>query len=130
MVKTKLGLSKLNGIGLFADENIQKGTIVWKNNPELSFVKFSQEEWKRRERELNEECFRQIKKYSYKYKKDENYYIDLDNTRFINHSRNPNLAEDEFCNDVAIKDIEKGEEILMDYTSFYDPDYLKDEKYL
>ncbi|MBU2109570.1 SET domain-containing protein [Patescibacteria group bacterium] len=130
VVKTKLGLSKLNGIGLFADQDITKGTTVWKNNPELSFIKFSQEEWKRRERELSEECFKQIKNYGYKYKKDGNYYLDIDNTRFINHSRNPNLVEDESKNDIAIKDIKKGEEILMDYTSFFDKDYLKDADYL
>lgn len=51
IVKTKLGLSNINEIGLFADEDIPRGTIIWKNNPELSFVKFSQEEWNRRERE-------------------------------------------------------------------------------
>lgn len=134
MVKTKLGLSNINGIGLFADEDVSRGTIIWKNNPELSFVKFSQYEWNRRERELSEECLKQIKKYGYKYKKDykkdENYYIDLDNTRFVNHSRNPNIAEDGIGNDIAVKDIKKGEEILIDYTTFYDTDFFEDKSFL
>jgi len=118
MVKTKLKSSDLNGIGLFADEDIPKNTIVWKNNSELSFIKFSEKEWKGLEKELSEESFGQIKNYGYKYKKDGNYYLDLDDTRFINHSKNPNVAEDDFDNDIAIKDIKKGEEILMDYTIF------------
>ncbi len=41
LVKTKLGLSKIHGIGLFADENIKKGTIIWKFTPDfdLKFTK-------------------------------------------------------------------------------------------
>ena len=33
LVKTKIGPSKIAGIGLFADEFIAKGTPVWKFEP-------------------------------------------------------------------------------------------------
>jgi len=33
LVKTKLKSSKIDGIGLFANEFIKKGTIIWKYHP-------------------------------------------------------------------------------------------------
>ena len=33
LVKTKIGTSKIHGIGLFADQDISKGTIVWSFDP-------------------------------------------------------------------------------------------------
>lgn len=35
LIKTKIGPSKINGIGLFADEFIPKGTSVWRFMPSL-----------------------------------------------------------------------------------------------
>jgi len=43
LVKTKLGPSKIHGIGLFVDEFIPKGTIVWKFVPGFD-LKFTKEE--------------------------------------------------------------------------------------
>ncbi len=37
-VKTKLGPSKISGIGLFADEPILKGVVVWKFEPILDLL--------------------------------------------------------------------------------------------
>ena len=41
-VKTKIGQSKIHGMGLFADQFIKKGTIIWKFTPgfDLKFTKF------------------------------------------------------------------------------------------
>ncbi len=38
LVKTHLGKSKINGIGLFADEFISKGKVIWKFTPGFDFV--------------------------------------------------------------------------------------------
>jgi len=51
--------------------------------------------------------------------------LNLDDTRFINHSENPNI-ETAGDADVALSDIEKGEEILIDYRTFYDERYLNE----
>ncbi len=129
MVKTKLGPSKTQGLGLFADEDILKGTIFLKDCPYrggyLDLIEWSEEEWKMLEQKLSKESFRQIKRYSYKYK-DMTYNLELDNARFINHSENPNIAEDEFGNDIAVKGIKKGEEILINYKTFCDEDYFNE----
>ena len=53
------------------------------------------------------------------------YWLNLDDTRFINHSENPNI-ETAGDADVALSDIEKGEEILIDYRTFYDERYLNE----
>jgi len=45
-VKTRLGLSKIHGIGLFADEFIQKETIIWKFTPGFD-MKFTKEQIKK-----------------------------------------------------------------------------------
>ena len=33
VVKTYINKSKIHGFGLFAGENIKKGTVIWKFNP-------------------------------------------------------------------------------------------------
>ena len=68
LVKTKLGVSKIEGIGLFADENIRKGTIIGKNNDDFGIANYSEKQWNRMKENLSKESFSQIKKYAYKEK--------------------------------------------------------------
>lgn len=126
MVKTKLKETKSKGIGLFADQNIAKDTIVWKNNKDLSFVKWNEKEWRNLKNKLTIESFKQINRYVYKYMKDNKYYLNLDDTRFINHSKNPNIIEGKLGDDIARRNIKSGEEITIDYETFYDQNYFKD----
>ncbi len=125
IIKTKLGISNIEGIGLFADEDIKKETIIGKNNDNFGIIKYSKEQWQELENNLSKESFGQIKKYTYKDKKDRLYSLNLDDIRFINHSKEPNI-ETISDNDIAIRDIKKGEEILIDYTTFYDDGYFKE----
>ena len=87
-VKTILKESSIEGIGLFTDEDIKKGTMIGINDKAVN--KYSSEEWERLKKELSEESFRQIKKYSYKNDDEQVYFLCLDDTRFINHSKTPN----------------------------------------
>ena len=125
VIKTKLGLSSKRGVGLFADQDIPNGTVVGLNNDDLGIIRYTEKQWKDLEVHLSEESFKHIKRYAYKNKDDGLYWLNLDDTRFINHSENPNI-ETKGDNDIAIKDIKKGEEILIDYTTFYDPDYFQE----
>ena len=128
LVKTKLKLSKIHGIGLFADENIKKGQIVWKKNKNCSYVIFSEKEWRELKRKTSPESFKQIRNYTYKYNRDGKYYCCLDDTRFMNHSSKPNIVENKLGNDIALRNIKKGEEILIDYETFFDPEDLNQER--
>jgi SET domain-containing protein len=125
VIKTKLGLSSKRGIGLFSDQDILKGTVVGLNNDNLGIIRYTEKQWEELESNLSEESFKHIKIYTYKNKDDGLYWLNLDNTRFINHSEDPNIAI-MGDNDTAIKDIKKGEEILIDYTTFYNPDYFQE----
>ncbi len=115
MVKTKLGPSKIHGIGLFANENISKGTLIWQYNPELDI-------------KITKECLNslpdvardRILHYSY-YNDNENLYIlCFDDARFFNHSETPNTIDDSSLESavIAAKDIVIGEEITSNYLVF------------
>ncbi len=76
-VKTKLDLSGIHGIGLFADEFIPKGAILWKFNS-LFDLRCSEEDIER----LSESSREQIQKYSYREKQPGLYVLCGDDARF------------------------------------------------
>lgn len=118
-VKTKLKESKIDGIGLFANQDILKGSAIWRLNDGLSYNKYTKEEWDDLKRNLSPESFGQISKYSYILKGEDNYNVDLDDSRFINHSDGPNSVISG-GNLIAVKDIKDGEEITMNYYNEYE----------
>jgi SET domain-containing protein len=111
-VKTKLGLSHVDGVGLFADQFIPKGTITWKYDPEFDF--------RLSEKQINslpEWTREQILKYSY-FDYDQNCYVlCVDDQRFINHSIYPNI-ESTPSEDRAANDIQPGEELFCNYEQY------------
>lgn len=118
LVKTKIKESSIHGIGLFADEFIPKGTIVWKFTPgfDLTFT---------REQILAFPEILQIyfSKYSWKSSLNNHYCFSSDNGKYFNHSDTPNTisehrdGEPEEVN-IALKDIRPGEELTDNYSSF------------
>lgn len=122
MVKTKLGKSKIHGIGLFADQNIKKGTITWDYQPWFH-ITYSKEDLKKMSKPARE----QVLWYAFVDKKDDRYILCADDQRFINHSSNPkkiNILSISQYRDIALRDIKKGEELLCDYNKF-DDTYFK-----
>ncbi|TSC68825.1 MAG: Nuclear protein SET [Parcubacteria group bacterium Gr01-1014_66] len=118
LVKTKIDQSSLHGIGLFADEFIAKGTAVWRFTPSLDI-------------KLTEEKFMHLPKlardvfiyYGYHTPADHTWILPFNDSRFFNHSRNPNVGSVEVPDDqegiqIALRDIKKGEELLCDYREF------------
>jgi len=123
--------SKIQGIGLFADEKIAKGTIMWKFDPrfDISYDPAEVEKFPDIQKE-------QIDRYAYLSKTSGKYIYSMDDSRFTNHSsQNPNEdvvqfpGELETCG-VALRDIEIGEEILVNYKLFDSHDETSDEEYL
>lgn len=114
IIKTILKESLGKGIGLFADENIKKGQTVWVENP-LFYKIISYYEFERLPK-IQKEF---IKKHATQYPDESMFYLDLDDTRFINHSFRNNIRwlSEEPQIAIATKRIKKGEEILVDYTS-------------
>jgi SET domain-containing protein len=114
LVKTQIKESKIpkSGLGCFAGEFIPKGTKIWEFTPNLDRI-YSVSEMK----EISGTDLEFLKKYSYR--NNSNYYLCVDNARFINHSFFCNTREDK--NEQATYttvDIQEGDEILSDYTQF------------
>ena len=122
LVKTYLGLSNIHRIGIFAGENIRKGTVIWRYEDgydlKIPLVKFNT---------LPQPAKAQILHYGYLH---EGFYVLCsDDSRYFNHSANPNTEEQESPEGegitVALVDIEKGDELTCNYRDF---DEDKDRK--
>jgi uncharacterized protein len=117
LVKTKLACSRIHGIGLFADEFIPKGTLIWKFNPviDISLTKEQIEE-------LAKPSCEQIQKYTYRSMISGLYVLCGDDARFFNHSLIPNCHDicesEEQDLTIASRDIHPGEELTCDYALF------------
>lgn len=131
MVKASAKPSKIEGIGLFADEKITKRTVIWKFNPRFDIL-FDPEEVERMPAAQQE----LIGRYAYLSAKLGKYVYVIDDSRFTNHSsKNNNQDVAMFPGDVetcgvANRDIEKGEEILVNYRDFDEQDKNGKDKYL
>ena len=117
-VKTKVLPSKVHGLGLFTDEFISKGTIIWKFTPGFD-LKFTKEQIKKFPKQIQE----YLDIYTWFSKKSEKYCFSSDNGKYFNHSRTPNCLsayyeDEEEVITKAICDIKKGEELTDDYSSF------------
>ena len=112
-VKTKVGISTVDGLGLFADQLIPKGEITWQYDPEFDTA-FTQEQID----ELSEISRNYFRYYTYYDEKTKKYVLCCDNQRFINHSLKRLNINSTPNRDIAARDIHPGEEMLCDYTKF------------
>ena len=113
----KRNYSKINHVGLFAKEKILKNEFVWSATDDTvkkislsNFEKLPDTE----KQNWIDHC----------YQIDDYFQMDIDDTRFMNHSCEPNTVD--FPSDVPImivaeKDIEKDEEGTWNYLPFMNP---------
>jgi uncharacterized protein len=120
-VRTYLDRSPLHGIGLFTSERIMAGSIVWEFNPAVDLV-YSLVQWDLLKASITAQSFMNLVRLSYK--EAGNIYFCMDNAQFMNHSEtHPNVAHGSSKNKMhAVRDIEKGEELLCNYLSYSDSD--------
>ena len=117
-VKTKLQMSHIHGIGLFADQFIPKGTTTWEYDPRFD-ISYTQEKLDN----LPSWTKEQFLKYSYFDKKQNKYVMCIDDQRFINHSIDPNILSTP-DSDKAGRDIKIGEELVCNY-DHYEKDWFE-----
>ncbi len=118
LVKTRIGPSPIEGIGLFADEDIAKGTVTWRFTPGFDLL-FSDAEIAA----LPEAVRSMMKSYTYLHQPSGKHVFCVDNARFMNHSDTPNTEGVHAAGaiegyDIATRDIAKGEELTCDYATF------------
>lgn len=111
-VKTKLGVSEKDGIGLFADEFVSAGTVTWQYDPEFD-IAFDETALNR----VPEPVRVQFLKYSYFDHTLGKYVLCSDDQRFINHSDTPNILSTP-RQDTSARDIQRGEEMTCDYACY------------
>ena len=117
LVKTRIGLSDISGLGLFADEFIKKDTVIWKFTNGVD-VRLSDEQLAAVGKE---HPLRDLEKYMYRSKVSAQHILCSDDARFINHSSKPNTIETQEDIEgytIASADIQPGEEITSDYSGF------------
>jgi uncharacterized protein len=129
-VKASVKPSEIDGIGLFADEIIPAGTVVWKFDARF--------DWRFYEKDFESMSAIQqefLRRYSYLSTVSGKYVFSTDDSRFSNHSQskynivNSDCSCEELCS-VASRDIEVGEELLEDYRTFDANDKVSNEAYL
>ncbi len=111
------------GIGLFSTNAVKKGDVVWLYESALCKT-FTVKEVEG----LHPMAQAFIDKYGYIVPGSENIWeLDLDNSRFMNHSDDPN-TEYPGHEGYALRDIAAGEEITCDYRAFdiFPLDFLSD----
>lgn len=118
LVKTVLAQSQIDGFGLFADQHIPAGTLVWNFDPRVDLSLEAPQIDK-----LSPAFKEYFEKYAYLDVRLGKYVICGDDARFVNHSDEPNLVGiytvgREYGIDVAIREIKQGEELTCDYSSF------------
>ncbi len=116
-VKTIVKDSSINGEGLFADEDIPKGTITWEFFRGFDIVLDGLK--------LAGIDKKYLKKYSFRDKQTEQWIVSLDNDKYTNHSDDPNTGPLNDGRMIALRDIKKGEEITCNY---YDIDINAKDK--
>ena len=117
-VKTTVKQSSIHGLGVFADQFIPKGTIVWMFKEGIDF-KYTKQQFE----QMNKEQQTKMTHFSYYDNNLECYILCSDNSKYVNHSDNPNLSSyyDEHYVEgysYANRDIMIGEEITDDYYEY------------
>lgn len=114
LVKTRLQPSPIHGLGVFATERIPAGSEVWRFTPG-----FDLDVDPERVQRLPENRRDWLLHYGYVDARLHRYILCCDDARFINHSSVPNVRTehglDRYGVDVAVCDIEPGEELTVDY---------------
>lgn len=122
LVKYTIQDSPIHGKGIFADEPIAAGAVIWRwGGTEMTNAEFE---------DLDQLEQAEMQEHSYQSKTNGNWYILDDDIKFINHSNTPNTTENIEPGDgagvlVAKRNIEPGEELTQDYRDFESEDDIR-----
>ncbi len=118
MVHTRLGVSKIHGIGVIAIREIPKNTPLFEfDNTEIVWVNSDQLADLPPKIKLLYEDFCVLKETSSLYGCPKNFN-QLTMAWYLNHSDNPNVVIDEVYNFHTKSYIQEGEELTVDYNTF------------
>jgi SET domain-containing protein len=111
-----LKTSDLHGVGLFADENIKQGQLIYTASPLLD-LNITQEQFDSLDQKEKDE----ILWWGFFDQPSQMWHVDFDVSKFINHSDHATVTQDENHDEaylVATRDIKSGEELTQNYLEF------------
>jgi SAM-dependent methyltransferase len=123
LVKTRIAPSAIHGLGLFADQFIEKGTVIWRFTPGID-ARFTAEQLA----DLPPAAQEFLTFYAFSSKEPGLRVVCTDHGKYFNHSSTPTAlsahaeGEEEVVTR-ALRDILPGEEITDDYRS-YEPGFV------
>ncbi len=122
-IKYKLDKSVSHGIGLFADEDMKAGQLVYTASPILD-LNITQEQFD----SLDDKEKEEIRWWGFKIEDEGIWHVDFDVSKFINHSYDATLTQDPKHKDaylIATRDVKVGEELTQNYLEFESTEDLK-----
>jgi uncharacterized protein len=122
-IKYKLDKSDKHGIGLFADEDLKEGQLVYTASPLLD-VNLTQEQFD----SLSGREKKEFQWWGYFDERSQRWHVDFDVSKFINHSIDGTVTLDKLHDEtylVASRDVKRGEEITQNYLEFECEEYLQ-----
>lgn len=114
--KYKLKASDLHGVGLFADQDIAKGELLYTASPVLD-LNITQGQFDALEQAEKDE----ILWWGFFDEPSQMWHVDFDVSKFINHSYEATATQDEAHDEaylIASRDIALGDEITQNYREF------------
>lgn len=119
LIATYLAPSSIEGLGVFAGEDVPRGSLLWALNPKFDIFIHESEI-----AALPPHMQIFVARYSYPHLDRPGYVVvDADNGRFMNHSLTPNTDFRVFDKGYALVDIVQGDEITCNYHEF-DPGFV------
>lgn len=118
LIPTYVAPSTIEGVGVFAAEDIAEGQLIWQLAPGLDRL------IRKDEIDSLPPLFQGfVERYGYPYPHDpEQLIVELDNGRFMNHSDAPNTVFSDPDAGYTRRAIKAGEELTCDYAEF-DPTF-------
>lgn len=115
-IRYKIQASNTHGIGLFADQDIKAGDLIYTPNPLLD-VDITEAQFET----LSPSEQKEVMYYGYFNHKTHQWHVAFDAIRILNHgeAEASNVSQDEDMVMRAKKDILKGDELLQDYSEIY-----------
>lgn len=114
-VITYIAPSAIEGVGVFTAEPIEKGQVISRFDENFDRL-IPRDEYE------NAPAFLKTLLDRYAFPHPDNLDLivyEVDNSRFMNHSAQPNTDFSNFAAGVALRDIGAGEELTCDYNSFF-----------
>ena len=115
LISTFIAPSAIEGVGVFAAEAVNSGRIISRFDPAFDRL-IPTKEYMAAPPYLKS----LLDRYAFPHPQRPEFIVyEVDNSRFMNHSLDPNTDYSDFAAGLALRDIAPGEELTCDYNAFF-----------